>query len=56
MSMLVRHILQVAWSTLRFGASTRNIAIVVVVVGGFIVLTLALAAQTAAPFVLYPFA
>lgn len=53
---LLRHLVRVAWSTLRFGLSTRNIAIVLLVVGGFIALTLALAAQTAAPFVLYPFA
>jgi hypothetical protein len=51
----LRHVGRVVASVVRFGFSTRNVAIVVAVIGGLLLLVAALAAQTAAPFVLYPF-
>lgn len=52
----IRHIAFVLYSAMRFGFSTRNFLIALVVVGGLVLLVLAIGAQAAAPFVLYPFA
>lgn len=54
--MTARHVLVLLWSVLRFACTTRNVAVLVVVVGGLVLLVAALSAQAAAPFVLYPFA
>lgn len=53
---VVRHVLFVVWSVIRMGASTRNLTIVVGVLLGLVIVAVTIAAQTAAPFVLYPFA
>lgn len=51
-----RHVAFLLWSVIRFACTTRNIAVLAVVIGGLALLVAALTAQTAAPFVLYPFA
>lgn len=53
---LLRHVLFVLWSVLRMGSTTRNVSLVLAVLLGLVVVVLASAAHTAAPFVLYPFA
>ena len=46
---------RVATSTLRYGMATRRLGVVVVVLVGFALVAVTVAAQAAAPFVLYPF-
>lgn len=53
---VVRHVLWVLRSLVQFGFSTRNLMVAVIALGGLALLVVALAAQAAAPFVLYPFA
>jgi hypothetical protein len=53
---VIRHVLFVVWSVVRMGAATRNLTLVLGVLLGLLIVAFALAAQTAAPFVLYPFA
>ncbi len=52
---LVRHLLRLVRSTLRFGVATGRTGTVLLVLLGLVVVALALAGSTAAPFVLYPF-
>jgi hypothetical protein len=53
---VVRHVLWVLMSVVRFGLSTRNLVVALVALVGLALLAVAFAAQVAAPFVLYPFA
>lgn len=53
---LVRHVAILVVEATRFGFATRRYALVLLVVLGLAAVALAVAAQTTAPLVLYPFA
>ena len=53
---LARHVVRLVAEVVRFGAATRRVSLVVLVVAGLTAIALVIAAQTVAPFVLYPFA
>jgi hypothetical protein len=54
--MFLRHISRALWATVCYSAAQRRITLLLVVVLGLLLISLALASQAATPFVLYPFA
>lgn len=56
MLVVLRHATRTVISVVRFSITTRNAVVLALVIGGLILVAMATAAQTAAPFVLYPFA
>jgi hypothetical protein len=53
--MLVRHVCRVVYETVRFAIAERRVSIFLAIVVGLVVVAAAFAAQTAAPFAIYPF-
>lgn len=53
--MLARHVARLLWSVTRYSVSIRSAAILVLAAGGLVLVALAVAVQTAVPYVLYPF-
>lgn len=53
--LLAKHVLGVLASTVRYGARTGRVGVLLVVVLGAIAVILAFATSAAAPFVVYPF-
>ncbi|WCO65890.1 hypothetical protein PO878_15410 [Iamia majanohamensis] len=53
---LTVHLARLLRDVARYSVATRRLALLVLVVAGFVVILLALAAQTTAPLAIYPFA
>lgn len=51
-----KHVVQLVGQAAAYGIVTRRLSVIVLILLGLALLALSLAAQTAAPLVLYPFA